>query len=473
MRIALIHCPFEHKVFSENLKVIDEEFCLAPPIVLAYVAAILEKYGHKVTIVDANALRLTLRETLEILKKFKPDIVGFRADTYWFHRVVEWASYFKDELRIKVIVGGINVTLYPKESLSYDCFDYGIVGEAIESLPKLISAIENNEDVKDIEGIVYRDNGRVLLNSCSNKVINFDEYPFPARHLLPNHLYYSFPSQRRNFTIILTSTGCPYKCNFCAISKLSYRERSVKNVIDEIEQCYTDFNIREIDFFDATFFINKKRSIEICEEILRRGIKIEWSCRSRVDVVDEDILKVASQSGCKKIYYGIESVSEGVLNNICKGIDKIKIEKAIELSHKYRIKTLGFFMVGNPGDTKESILSSIEFAKKLKLDFIQVCRAIAKPNTELNDLLIQKLGFDYWREYILNRKNSARLPNPWTTLSEHELEKYTKKFYKDFYFRPSCIIRKIRDLKSFDEFFRYVKVALRWIFCNRSDVYHG
>ncbi|MCX5692620.1 MAG: radical SAM protein [Candidatus Omnitrophica bacterium] len=470
MKIALIHCPFGHRIFSENLKVVDEEFCLAPPIILAYVAAILEKAGHQVILIDANALRLTKEKTLKILKEFKPDIVGFRADTYWFHRVVEWADYFKNNMNVIIIVGGINITLYPRESLSHRCFDYGITGEANESLLKLILAVENKRNVKGVQGVVYRENGIVICNPASENIVAFDDYPFPARHLLPNKLYYSFTSQLKNFTIMITSTGCPFKCSFCAISRLAYRERNPINVVDEIEECYRKFNVREIDFFDATFFINKKRSIAICEEILKRGIKIEWSCRSRADVVDDDILRMASQAGCRKIYYGIESVADEVLKNVNKKVDAGQIIRAINLAHKYGINTLGFFMVGNPSDNRDSILSSIKFAKKIKLDFIQVCRTIAKPNTELNDYLIKMHGVDYWREYILGKRAEGRLPTPWSELSEDEAERYLRKFYRDFYFRPSYIIKRIFRIRSLVELVRYIKAAMRWSFSNYSDV---
>ncbi len=470
MKIGLIHCPFKHRAFSENLKVVDEEFCLAPPIILAYVAAVLEKAGHEVMIIDANALRLSKKKTLEILKEFSPKIIGFRADTYWFHRVVEWANYVKSAMDVKVIVGGINVTLYPKESLSYPCFDYGITGEAVESLPRLISALEKNGSVDNIEGVVYRDNGEIVINPSSNKLLDFNDYPFPARHLLPNNLYYSFTSQRKNFTVMLTTTGCSYKCTFCAIANLPYRKRLSKSVVDEIEECYRKYNVREIDFFDATFFMDKKRAIEICEEILRRNIKIEWSCRSRVDVVDEDILEKASRAGCKKIYYGIESVSPQVLKDINKQIDHKQTMRIIELTHKYGIKTLGFFMVGNPGDTKESILASIDFAKRIKLDFIQVCRTIAKPNTGLNNILCKECKTDYWREYVLGKRGEDRLPAPWSNMSEREIERYTRKFYRDFYFRPQYILRRIFNLKSAGEFVRYLKTTMKWLFVNHSDV---
>jgi radical SAM superfamily enzyme YgiQ (UPF0313 family) len=469
MKVALVHCPFGHRGFSENLRVVDEEFCLAPPIILAYVGAILEKAGHEVIIVDANALKLSKEKTLSVLREFSPDMVGFRADSYWFHRVVEWASFIKEGMETKIVVGGINVTLYPKESLTHGCFDYGIVGDAIDSLPQLISALENNKTIDDIKGLVYKNHGEIILNPPEGEGADFNLYPFPARHLLPNHLYSSFTSQRKNYTVILTSRGCPYKCKFCAISRLFYGERSVENVGDEIEECYRKFNVREIDFFDATFFVNKERSIKLCEEIIRRGIKVEWSCRSRVDVVDEEILEKAARAGCRRIYYGIESVSPEVLKSINKGIETHQIAQAIKMTHKYGIETLGFFMVGNPSDTRESILETINFAKKLKLDFIQVCKAIAKPNTGLNDMLIERCGVDFWREYILNEGRFKRLPTPWTELSEKDVDELTKRFYRDFYFRPSCVVRRILKIKSIDELMRYMGVGLKWFLCAGKD----
>ncbi len=469
MKIALIHCPFGHKKFSENIKVVDEEFCLAPPIVLAYVAAILERAGHKVIIIDANALKLTKEEVLRILKDFLADAICFRADTYWFHDVVGWAGYFKALTRAKIIVGGINITLYPKESLSYECFDYGIVGEANKSLVELINAFGNIDKIKKIKGIVYRDLDHVIISEPDSEILDFNSYPFPARHLLPNHLYYSFTSQRKNYTVMLTTTGCRYKCIFCAISKLLYRERSARNVVDEIQECYDKFNIREIDFFDATFFINRSRAIEICREIVRRGIKIEWSCRSRVDLIDDELLQLAYLSGCRKIYYGIESASPNTLNNINKNININQVCDAIKLTKKNKIKTLGFFMIGNPGDDKKTILSSIRLAKKLDLDYIQVCRVVAKPNSVLENVLIKDSGIDYWRDYILGKNSGERLPTPWTLLSDGELENYTRKFYRDFYFRSKYIIKKALELKSFDELARYIKVGTKWLFCNKKD----
>ncbi len=467
MKIALVHCPFDHQGFSENLRVVDEEFCHAPPIVLAYVAAILEKAGHHVMIVEANALKLTKEQALALMKGFAPDLIGFRADTYWFHRVVEWASYFKECLDVRIVVGGINITLYPKESLSRRCFDYGISGEANESLPRLVACLEGGLSVATVEGLVYRSGDEVVVNPPSRSLVSFDAYPFPARHLLPNHLYSSFISQRKNYTIVLTSTGCPFECSFCAINRQAFRHRSVQNVADEVERCYKDFNVREVDFFSSSFFSSRPFVLEFCREIVRRGIKVEWSCRSRVDQVDEEVLGAAFLAGCRKIYYGIESVSSEVLSSIAKGVDIGQVRKAVKLTREAGISTLGFFMVGNPGDTRESIMATIDFAKELELDYVQVCRTIAKPNTGLNDVMIARSGKDHWRSYILQGGEKVDFPSPWTPLSREDLDGYVQKFYMEFYFRPSYILKRVVRCRSFEEFWRYGKVGLKWILANR------
>ncbi len=469
MKIALVHYPYSHKIFSENLSTVDDEFSLAPPIILAYVAAILLDHGHEVLLLDARTLNLSKSEAIARIKDFKADMLGFRAETYHFHDALEWIGYLKENLNIPVIAGGVNFSLYPEETLKHQVIDYGIIGQAIFALPDFIRAFENKTDFKNIPGLGYKQkNGKIIINPEKAQAMNFDLYPVPARHLLPNDKYYSFISQRKNFTIMLTSVGCPFGCTFCAIPP-EYSARSAANVLKEIEICYNDFKVREIDFFDASFFLSRDRDIEIMRELKKRKLDLEWSCRSRVDLVDEKMLALASDSGCRQIYYGIESVNSDVLKHINKNISKENIFKAIILSKKYGIKPMGFFMVGNPGDTAESIRASIDFAKKLDLDFIQVCRSIAKPGTQLDKEMIQKTGRDIWREHIAGPPLQKRLPAPWSLLTELEKESLAKEFYLKFYFRAGIIKKRIFQLKSFSELKRYVKVAGKMIL-QKSEV---
>jgi dolichol-phosphate mannosyltransferase len=189
-----------------------------------------------------------------------------------------------------------------------------------------------------------------------------------------------------------------------------------------------------------------------------------------VDVVDEDILRQAANAGCRQIYYGIESVNHQVLGRIKKDIELEQVSRAIKSSHKCGIKAMGFFMVGNSGDTKDSVRETIAFAKDLGLDFIQVCRAIAKPGTELDKIMIDKTGKDYWRQHIKGDKIKGRLPTPWASLSESQIEALTKEFYLKFYFRPNMLWRRITQLKSLSEFQRYACVGWKMLL-QKSELY--
>ena len=165
---------------------------------------------------------------------------------------------------------------------------------------------------------MFRGKENVILTMPREKIKNLDTVPFPARNLLPMNKYYSFISKRKNYTILMSSRGCTFQCTFCEQRSGDIRYRSAKNVADEMEECYQRYGVREIDVFDPLFTINKKRVIEVCKEIQKRNLKLIWSCRSRVDTIDEEMLIEMKKAGCYRIYFGIESGDEQILKNIKK-----------------------------------------------------------------------------------------------------------------------------------------------------------
>jgi len=464
LRIAMVHVPFGHRKFSENLKVVDEEFILAPPLVLAYVAAIVERAGHDVCIVEAHGRKLTRGQAAREIMAFGADVIAFRADVYGFQEQVAWMRHLRRATGLPVIAGGIAVTDYPRDVMTHACIDYGLMGEAVGRLPRLLRALEAGEEPRDVDGVLYRrPGGELVVNPCEGDFARFDDYPYPARHLLPNAIYRSFVSQRRNFTLMLTATGCPYHCVYCAIVPLKFRQRSPESVVDEMQHCVRDHGVREIDFFDATFFANRDRAMRILDLMGRRGLDVEWTCRSRVDLVDDDLLRAARRAGCRMIYYGIESGSPRILNNVRKNIDTEQVREAIRVTRRQGIRSLGFLMVGNPGETRETIRQTVRFARSLKLDYAQICRTIAKPQTDLDRQLKAHTGLDYWAEFIRGERGDERLPMPWVEMPQDQLEEELKRAYFTFYFRPGYMLRTLRQARSLDEIRRYVKVGFRMV----------
>ena len=461
MKIAFVFNPFKYKVHEENLKIVQKYFGMFPPLSLAWAAAIAREAGHQVCIIDARTLNLTKEQTLEKLRHFNPDIMGFMMTTYMFNDTMEWIRYLKTALKIPVLAGGYNLRIYPEETLSREEIDYGIYEHALPTLPELLNALENRTAIRDIPGLVFKKDGKIIVNP--SPPVNFEDFPFPARDLLPNELYAEFPTERKNFTIMITSLGCPHKCDFCEAGRTEYNPRSAEKVVQEINECIEKYNIREIDIFDYDFTVNKKRVMDICSLITEKKMDISWACRSRVDI-DKELLSAMKKAGCSRIYYGIESGNQEILDRINKGITLEQIRKTIKRTKKLGIKALGFFLIGAPGDTRETVKKTVSFAKSLDLDYVQFSKCLAKPLTPLWEDMVQELHSDYWKNWILGKETDHALPRPWTILSNEEIDQLTKWAYVSYHSRPLFLFRSLLKIKSFSELRRKTFAFLDMLF---------
>jgi len=468
MRFALVFNPFKYKIHEENIKIVQKYFGLFPPLSLAWTAAIAEKAGHKVIIVDARTLGFTMEETLRVLKKFKPDIIGFMMTTYMFRDTLAWIKFLKERLRIPVVIGGYNLRVYPRESVSHPGIDFGVVEHAYYTIPSLFEELEKQKpDFDNVPGLVYKRDGEIIVTPHPQK-IDFDKFPNPARHLLPNELYAEFPTQRKNFTVMVTSLGCPFSCKFCEAGRTPYNPRSPEKVIKEIEESYYKYGIREIDIFDYEFTGIRKRVIEICRLIRKRKLDIIWACRSRIDTVDGPLLEEMKSAGCSRIYFGIESGVQEILDRVNKGITLKQIENIIGICNDLGIQTLGFFLVGAPGDIKRTLRKTLSFAKKLKLDYVQFSKCLAKPLTPLWKQMVEINKKDYWRDWILGKEYDRELPRPWTVLSNREIDRFTKWAYISYYGRFSFVLKHLSRLHSWSEFKRKFFAFLDMLFSQEN-----
>jgi radical SAM superfamily enzyme YgiQ (UPF0313 family) len=435
-----------------------------PPLSLAWVCAIAEKAGHDALLIDARTLRLTKEDVLDRLKEWKPDILGFMMTTYMFPETLEWVRFLKKNLKVPVIIGGYNLRVYPEESVSVDGPDFGCLNSAYYTLPRLLEELESQRRFEDVPGLIYKESGRIKMTPYGDDP-NFNDYPNPARHLLPNELYAEFTTERKNFTVMVTSKGCPNGCLFCEAGHTPYNPRSPQTVIDEIKECYTKYNIREIDFFDYDFCMDRRRIEAICDGIIKNHLDVTWACRTRVDYVDETMLRMMRAAGCSRIYFGIESGVQEILDRLNKGIRLQQIRDTIDATKGVGIKALGFFLVGSPGETRETFKKTVKFAESLKLDYVQFSKLTAKPLTPYWRQMVNDTGVDYWREYILGNIGDKPLSRPWTTLTSEEIDSMTRKAYVMYHCRPMFLCNHALQVKSWDEFkrkfFAFIEMMFR------------
>ena len=363
------------------------------------------------------------------------------------------------------MLGGVHMKIFPTETLRYNLrVDFGCVGEAEMVLPEFVRRWEHNESFQGLPGLLWRDGDEIRYAGPPEPCLDLDAVPFPARHLVPNETYFNFISVRRNYTVFNTSRGCPFRCIFCEAAGSKWRARSAASVVAEFEQCYEKHGIREVDIFDSSFTVSKKRVLEMCRLLVDNGLgrKMIWDVRSRVDTIDEEMLEALREAGCYRIFYGIESAAPEVLKKLRKGMDLGHVERIIRKTDKLGISAFGYFLIGSPGDTEQTIRKTIDFAKSLPLDFAIFNCLTAFPKTELYDrYYLPHVEHDFWAEYIARPEaDTAFMGRPWTSIENEKLRRIAHAAMNEFYFRPGQILRAVRSVRSFDQFRRYCAAGL-------------
>ncbi len=472
LRVALVYPPYGPVKNEPGIKAVKENYGIFPSLSLLYVAGILEHAGCEVLFIDAHAEGLSIEETTARLQAFDPAFIGYTITTYLFFQTLDWIKAIKNIVPVPTIVGGVHLSIYPTETLHHAAIDYAVTGEAEISLPELLHTLRRGGDLRDVRGVAFRvggpvaEGGQVVVNAAADTV-DVDDAPMPARHLIDNTIYHSFISKRKNFSVTITSRGCPYKCIFCEQGSKAFRARSPIKVVDELELANKEFDIQELDFFDSSFTIRKQRVIDICEEIKRRKLDITWAARTRVDCITPDVLKAMRSAGCSRIYYGIESGNREILRVLKKSTSLDQIKQVVSDTRSAGIDTFGYFMVGNPYETPTTIRQTIRLALDLDLDYAQFSKVTPMPATEMYTMLLQETGRDYWREFVLN-PHSDLVPRPKCDMTDAEIQRWCRLAYLRFYYRPSMIKRRLSAVESFDELQRSASTA--WEVIKQSDL---
>ncbi len=439
---------------------------LYPPLGLAYLAAVAEKEAE-VKVVDSEAMNYSYKDLANIVIDFKPDMVGMPVFFTTMNRCYKVAGIIKSiDKNIKIVLGGAQVTL--DHNLVKDKnIDFGIYGEGEISFRNLLIALRDKKPTSKLKGLIWKKGNKIIINKPQELVKNIDDLPIPARHLFPMNNYHSSANLRGKRTLnIMTSRGCPYKCAYCAGSLIfggTYRYHSNGRVIAELKELKEKYGADDIQFYDETFTANRKRVIDLCNKMIEENLNIEWSCFTRVNLVDRELLEKMKQAGCYQIFYGLESGVQRLLNLIRKGITLEQSRQAMKLTHEVGIETWVSFMMGLPTETKEESEQTIKFALEVDPHFVQFPITTPYPGTDMYNIAKNTGRFltDNWDDftawdvvYVSNKR------------TPEELRETVKKAYKKFYLRPSYILRRSKSILKLptSKMFSLIKSGVLTIF---------
>ena len=417
----------------------------APPLGLCYVAATVRNAGYSVQILDAPALNLDLPQTIDSIARINANLIGITASTVSIPRAAELAKAIKNHsINAPIMVGGPHVSSIPEETLEeFNDFDIGVISEGEYTVPEIIACQKNGGNISEIAGIVFREGTKITLSPPRARIENLDELPLPAWDLIPwlpryykpaPHSYKMLPS-----STLITSRGCNGTCTFCARPFMGekYRSHSAESTIEMIDHLVKVYGTRDIMFYDDNFLLDRKRVTTICEEILRRNYKISWSCLARTDIMPEDFFKLIKRAGCWQIAYGIESADQTILDNLKKRTTIEKVAEMICKTNEAGIHSRGYFMIGCPGESLETIDKTTRFLTQSGLKDFHVTFCTPMPGAELFKTAEHYGEFDRdWKK--LGFWEPVFIPHG---LTKQQLIDSHRRMYRKFYLRPSIFTR--------------------------------
>lgn len=427
-----------------------------PSIGLALIAALLEKNGATVRIMDLQAEpgRFNSLGSLQ-----EPDFVGITTTTVLAKRSYDISKHIRKLWPgVRIVFGGVHPTLVPREVLESSAADYVIRGEGERSMLKLVAGLEP----QDIPGLAVLRQGEYWEHPAVDEIEDLNSLPFPSYHLLPMRRYHPpVGGALREPSISLFSTrGCPGRCTYCNSSLSRHmRYRSARSIVEEIEMLQYAYGIKEIGFYDDTFASDPQRVRTFCELIKSRKINITWTCMSRINYADPATLAAMAQAGCHMICYGVESANPGILREIRKGINLNQVRPVVAMTQKAGIRARLSFMYGNPGETVETMRQTLDFALKMRPDLVQFNITTPYPGTEMYKWADAHgyLKTKDWSQYDFYNV-VMKLP----TVTAEEIYAFYRYSYRKFYMSPFFIFRQIAYLIRYPLFlFRLALTSLK------------
>lgn len=412
-----------------------------PLIGLAYMASVLEKNGYDVTVIDCPPLNMTYEGLKRQIANLKPDMVGITSVTVTFPSALKAANVIKESYpRALVIFGGPHVTVTDEQTLcEQPNADIVVRGEGEQTILELahLASISKLKDLSNVAGITFRKNGKIVRTHDRPFIQNLDQLPFPAYGFFPLNKYRLFG---KLILPIITSRGCVFNCSFCLAPRMAgkkFRARSTKNVVDELEWMKDKYKPDAFAFHDETFTYDKKRVIEICDEIKTRKIGLPWDCSTRVDQITEEVLAKMHQANCQNVSFGVESGNQKMLDVMRKGTTVEQNERAIKWAKEIGISVAISVIIGYPGETQDTLRQTLDFIRRTEPDDVYMSLATPYPGIELYDR-VKDLGWKVCEQWGHCDMQMQAFENPYLSV---DLREVRRRFYNHFY-SPSYILRQ-------------------------------
>jgi anaerobic magnesium-protoporphyrin IX monomethyl ester cyclase len=411
-----------------------------PTVGLAILAAVVEKNGFEVMVLDCPALHMTYNHIKQEIASFKPDIVGITSVTPTFSSALKVAHITKEAYpQTLVVFGGPHVTIADDQFiLQYQDVDVIVKGEGEQTMVDLVHYVSGAVRLEEVAGITYRKNGQLVRTANRPCIDNLDELPPPAYHYFPLNKYRIFGKLGLP---MVTGRGCTSECGFCLIPQIGgniYRTKTSAKVVDEMEWLRDHYHPDFLTFNDEVFTLDKKRVSAICSEIRQRKITIPWDCQTRADLVSKELLYTMRAANCQLVSFGVESGSQKILNAMKKGTTVQQNEMAIRWAKEAGLSVTVSLIIGYPGETKETLKQTINFMKKTEPDDIYLFLATPYPNTELREKAVDlgwKMSQD-WNDYEMQ---TATFEN--RDFAFGRINNIREIFYNQLY-SPSYILRQ-------------------------------
>ena len=456
MNILLLNPPFKGK-FSRTSRSpgVTLGGTIYYPFWLAYAAGVLDQNGFPVNLIDAPADGLSTADVIERARNAPPRLIVIDTSTPSIHSDIAVAEQLKETFPSSfVILVGTHPSALPEETLRLsDKVDAVAVGEYDYTLRDLAFCLDKEDALRTVDGLVFREGNHIVRNKPRALIEDLDELPFVSevyrKHLNINH--YFFAASDYPMVMLITGRGCPYKCFFCVYPQTfhsrKYRPRSAADVVAEFQYIVDNLpRVREIGIEDDTFTVDAPRVKEMCRLIIEKHIKIKWYCNVRVNL-DLETMRWMRQAGCRLVTVGFESADQELLNRMHKGITVAQIRQFVHNTREAGLLVHGCFIVGSPGETRETMEKSLKLAKELDCDSMQFYPLLVYPGTEAytwakeSGYLISENYADWADEYGMYHSvlNIPELPR-------QAVEAFCRRANREYYLRPRYILMKLKQM---------------------------